>query len=89
MSVATVTLSSKGQVVIPQEIRDKLNWDASTDLELIDTPGCVTLRAKKPVGKLNLTDLRGILKYDGPPISTKDLCKPVDLTDEECRGYRK
>ncbi len=89
MSAATITLSSKGQLVIPKEIRDELHWEAGTELELISTPAGVTLRAKKPVGKRNLADLRGILKYDGPPISTEELCKPVELTDEECREYRK
>lgn len=89
MSIATVTLSSKGQVVIPKEIRDELHWEAGAELELISTPTGLTLRAKKPTGKLNLADLRGILKYDGPPISTEELCKPVELTDEECREYRK
>ncbi len=30
-----------------------------------------------------------MLKYDGPAISTEELCKPVELTEEECREYRK
>ncbi|MDQ5909048.1 MAG: hypothetical protein QG599_1142 [Pseudomonadota bacterium] len=89
MSVATVTLSSKGQVVIPKEIRDQLHWGVGTELDIIATPASVTLRAKQPAGKLNLADLRGILQYDGPPIPTETLCKPVELTDQECREYRK
>jgi AbrB family looped-hinge helix DNA binding protein len=79
MSTATFTLSSKGQVVIPKEIRDELHWETGTELELISTPTGLTLRTKTPSGKLNLADLRGILKYDGPPISTEELCKPVDF----------
>jgi AbrB family looped-hinge helix DNA binding protein len=78
MSVATVTLSSKGQVVIPKAIRDELHWEAGTELELISSSSGLTLRSKKTTGKLNLADLRGILKYDGPPLSTEELCKPVD-----------
>lgn len=89
MSMATITLSSKGQVVIPKEIRDELHWEAGAELELISTPTGITLRSRSPKGKLNLADLRGILYYDGPPISTEDLCKPVELTEEECREYRK
>ena len=34
-------------------------------------------------GKRNLADLRGMLKYDGPPISIEELCKPVELRPEE------
>lgn len=89
MSIATITLSSKGQIVIPKEIRDELHWEAGAELELISTPVGLTLRTKKPSSKLNLADLRGILKYDGPPVSTEALCKPVELTDDECQEYQK
>lgn len=30
MSVITIKLSSKGQIVIPKEIRDELHWQAGT-----------------------------------------------------------
>jgi|APFre7841882630_1041343.scaffolds.fasta_scaffold31538_2 AbrB family looped-hinge helix DNA binding protein len=89
MSITTITLSSKGQVVIPKNIRDELHWETGTELELISTPSGITLRSISQKGKLNLADLRGILQYDGPPITTEELCKPVELTDEECREYRK
>lgn len=89
MSIATITLSSKGQVVIPKEIRDELHWEAGDELEIVSTASAVTLRSRRPGGKLNLADLRGILKQGGPPLSTEELCKPVDLTEEECREYRK
>ena len=89
MSITTITLSSKGQVVIPKNIRDELHWETGTELELISTPSGITLRSISQKGKLNLADLRGILQYDGPPITTEELCKPVELTDEECREYPK
>lgn len=89
MTIATITLSSKGQIVIPKEIRDELHWEPGTELEVISTPTGLTVRSKKPADRLNLADLRGMLKYDGPPISTEDLCKPVELTDKECQEYRK
>ncbi|WP_256361164.1 AbrB/MazE/SpoVT family DNA-binding domain-containing protein [Methylomonas koyamae] len=45
MSTATITLSSKGQVVIPKEIRDELHWEAGTELTLIANASGVTLKA--------------------------------------------
>jgi hypothetical protein len=33
----------------------------------------------------NLADLIGMLKHDGPPLATEELCRPVELSDEECR----
>ena len=89
MSIATITLSSKGQVVIPKEIRDELHWDAGTELTLVSSASGVTLKAiPKKTGR-NLADLIGMLKHDGLPISTEELCKPVELTDVETREYRK
>ncbi len=46
MSIVTTTLSSKGQVVIPKEIRDELHWEAGTELTLVSTASGVTLKAK-------------------------------------------
>ena len=32
------TLSSKGQIVIPQEIREDLGWKQGTKLSIVETP---------------------------------------------------
>jgi AbrB family looped-hinge helix DNA binding protein len=82
MSIATVTLSSKGQVVIPKEIRDELQWAAGTQLTLFAGPSGVTLKAARGKTGRNLADLIGLLKHDGPPLSTEDLCKPVDYHED-------
>ena len=89
MSIATVTLSSKGQVVIPKEIRDQLHWDAQTQLTLVSSASGITLKAvAKPTGR-RLEDLIGMLQHDGPPLSTEDLCKPVDYgMDWDVSGKR-
>jgi AbrB family looped-hinge helix DNA binding protein len=78
MTVATITLSSKGQVVIPKEIRDELHWEAGTQLTLISTGSGVTIKAMPRKPGRRLEDLIGMLRHDGPPLSTDDLCKPVE-----------
>lgn len=80
MSVATITLSSKGQVVIPKEIRDELHWDAGTRITLVSSASGVTLKAVPNKTGRKLEDLIGMLKHNGPPLSTEDLCKPVDYS---------
>lgn len=80
MSIATITLSSKGQVVIPKEIRDELHWEPGLELTIETTESGVFLKSRPVAKKLRLEDLRGFLKYDGPPISTEELCKPVDYS---------
>ncbi|WP_221053248.1 AbrB/MazE/SpoVT family DNA-binding domain-containing protein [Methylomonas koyamae] len=83
VSTATITLSSKGQVVIPKEIRDELHWEAGTELTLIANASGVTLKAVEKKSGRNLADLIGMLKHDGPPLSTDALCKPVELNAED------
>lgn len=78
MSVANITLSSKGQVVIPKEIRDELHWSVGTELTLVSSASGVTLKAVPKKTGRNLADLIGMLKHDGPPLSAEALCKPVD-----------
>ena len=75
----TIKLSSKGQVVIPKAIREQLHWEAGTELTIVPTGHGVLLQPSIKKGKHNLVDLRGMLKYEGPPISLEELCKPVDL----------
>ncbi len=82
MSTATVTLSTKGQVVIPKDIRDALHWEAGTELAVIPAGNGVMLKLKRKKGPHTLADLIGFLQYDGPPISTEELCRPVDLNEE-------
>jgi AbrB family looped-hinge helix DNA binding protein len=86
VTVATITLSSKGQVVIPKEIRDELRWEPGAQLTVISTPSGVTIKAVPKKTTRNLDDLIGMLKVDGPARSTEDLCKPVDLAEDDSRG---
>jgi AbrB family looped-hinge helix DNA binding protein len=85
VTIATITLSSKGQVVIPKEIREELHWDAGTELTLVSNASGVTIKAMPKKTGRNLADLIGMLKHDGPPLATEELCRPVELSDEECR----
>lgn len=80
MSTVTVTLSSQGQVVIPKEIRDALRWEAGTQLRLVSSASGLTIQAMPHKSGRRLEDLIGMLKHEGPPLSTENLCAPVDNT---------
>ena len=80
MSIVTITLSSKGQVVIPKAIRDELHWHAGTQITLVTTASCVTLKAVPKKTGRKFEDLIGMLKHEGQPLSTEELCKPVDYS---------
>ncbi|PIQ37334.1 MAG: AbrB family transcriptional regulator [Lysobacterales bacterium CG17_big_fil_post_rev_8_21_14_2_50_64_11] len=78
MATATITLSSKGQVVIPKEIRDELHWIAGTQIALVSSASGVTLKAVPNKTGHKLVDLIGMFKHEGLPLSIEELCKPVD-----------
>ena len=82
MTTATITLSSKGQVVIPKEIRDELHWNAGTQITLISSASGVTLKAVPKKTGRKLADLTGFFKHEGPPLSIEELCKPVDYSED-------
>jgi AbrB family looped-hinge helix DNA binding protein len=79
MAALTVKLSSNGQLLIPKELRERLHWEAGIELTLVPTGRGVLLQPSIKKAQHNLADLRGMLKYDGPPVSLEALCKPVDL----------
>ena len=77
MSIATVIIN-QGQIEIPKHIRDELHWESGHALILETTDAGVLLRAETAKKPLRLEALRGFLKQDGRPVSTDDLCAPVD-----------
>jgi AbrB family looped-hinge helix DNA binding protein len=76
--MATTRLSSKGQLIIPKEVRDRHGWRAGTELEVEDQGGVVVLRRKKPWPPTRIEDVSGSLKYDGPPVSIEDMNAGID-----------
>ncbi|MCH7638593.1 MAG: AbrB/MazE/SpoVT family DNA-binding domain-containing protein [Bacteroidetes bacterium] len=46
--MTTTILSTRGRVVIPKEVRDRLGWKPGQEVEILDTDKGVLVR---PVGK--------------------------------------
>ena len=67
----TVTMSSKGQIVVPKDIRDRAGIAAGDQLEISFENGIVKLRrAGEPTGrdlKIKINKKTGFPYFDVPP----------------------
>lgn len=81
---AHTRLSSKGQIVIPKDVRDRLRWKPGMELEVVQTPGGITVRATAPFSKtLKMDEARARLDklfsdYKGPIYRDADWNAAID-----------
>lgn len=72
--MASVRLSTKGQLIIPKEIRERHGWGPGTELSLEDRDGAVVLREALPaLPETTLQDLVGCTGYRGPARTLGDM----------------
>lgn len=69
----TTSLSTKGQVVIPKDVREQHAWEPGTVFELVDQDGGVFLRPVKSLPETSLDELIGCTDYKGPPVSDEEM----------------
>lgn len=60
--MSTLTVSSKGQIVLPAAIRRRLGMGAGAKLEVVEGTDGVTLRVVRAVEKNDLSGLAGMIK---------------------------
>jgi antitoxin PrlF len=73
MAVATVT--SKGQVTIPKEVRDELGIETGTKLYFVRTAQGYVLKPARN----SILALAGTVQYDGPALSIEEMDDAVRL----------
>ena len=76
-------LSSKGQLVLPKEMRDRLGWSAGTELDVEASGEAVILRVRRPRGRTTLDELVGCIPYHGPAVSPAEMDRAVDRAARE------
>jgi AbrB family looped-hinge helix DNA binding protein len=69
----TTKLSSKGQVIIPKELRFRYNWNTGQKLSVIDTGDGILLKPSHAFKNTELEQVYEILKYSGKPVSIHDM----------------
>ena len=72
--MAKTRISSKGQVVIPKDVRERHGWKEGTELEVEDAANSVTLRAvASPFPRTTLDDVIGCIGYRGRPLTIEEM----------------
>jgi AbrB family looped-hinge helix DNA binding protein len=66
-------LSTKGQLIIPKEIRERHGWTSGTELLIEDLGNSVVLRRVEDLPPTTLEDLVGCAGYTGPPRSLTEM----------------
>ncbi len=72
--------STKGQVVIPKAFRDAKGFAPGVEVEVIDHPDGVLIKAVSTRKKHQLGELVGLLApyYNGPTISIEEMNEAVE-----------
>lgn len=73
----STTLSSKGQVVIPKELRDARHWQAGMNLIVEEVPQGLLIRSAKSslFPPTSIDDVMGSLRYSGSTLSLEEIDK--------------
>ncbi len=66
-------LSTKGQLIIPKEIRERHGWRPGSEIEVEDRHDAVVLRPARAAPRATLEDLVGCTGYDGPRRSLAEM----------------
>jgi len=66
-------LSTKGQLIIPKEIRARHGWTSGTELVVEDHEDSVVLRRAEDLPETTLEDLIGCSGYMGPARTLEEM----------------
>jgi AbrB family looped-hinge helix DNA binding protein len=69
----TTTVSTKGQVILPKQIREHRKWDAGTELVVEETADGVLLKPASVFPPTRSEDVYGSLKYHGKPKTIEEM----------------
>ena len=69
--MATSTMSSKGQIVVPKSLRDELDWPAGAKLKIEKTEKGLSVERIEEFPPKSIDEVLGMFKLDRP------------ITDEE------
>ena len=69
----TTRLSSKGQIIIPQAIRDAHKWKSGLEFNVLDTEQGLLLTPRLPFKPTSIKEVIGCVNYKGRKKSFKEM----------------
>ncbi len=75
----TTRLSSKGQVIIPKDLRDAYRWDVGQELIAVDVGDGILLKTNSPFEETTLENVAGCLQCIGESKSLEEIEDAVRL----------
>lgn len=67
------TLSNKGQIVIPKQVRAAHGWEPGLEFVVEDTGDGIKLKPVKPYPETKIEEVLGCVNYKGPKKSLKEM----------------
>lgn len=83
--MTTTRLSTKGQLILPKELRERHQWKAGTQFEILEHGDAVMLRPVERLPETTLDELAGCTGYEGPPRSLEEMDAAIE---REARKHR-
>jgi AbrB family looped-hinge helix DNA binding protein len=83
--VMTTRLSTKGQLIIPKQIRDRHGWAPGVELEFEDRGDHVVLRSAEILPRTTLEEVLGCMRYQGPAKSLEEMAAGIAKGARESR----
>jgi AbrB family looped-hinge helix DNA binding protein len=72
--MATAVITSKGQITIPKEVRERLKVDAGDRVEFVEVEKGVFAMV---AATRDIRDLKGIVPKPAKPVSTEDMNRAI------------
>ncbi len=84
----TTVVSTKGQVVLPASLREKMRWKPGTQLVVEETDGGVLLKPAPIFPPTRMDDVYGCLPYKGPAKTIEEMNKGIvrEIRRRHARG---
>jgi AbrB family looped-hinge helix DNA binding protein len=85
--MSTLLVSSKGQIVLPAEMRRRLGMGAGSRIEVLEESDGLKLRVVRAVATADLTAMAGLVKAPGRGVPRRlEDFDPASLLSRSLRG---